>query len=71
MNLTKIAIGDFETDGIKARPEYPPKPVGLALDVPGMKPRYYAWGHPEKNNATMAEAVRHVKMLIQDGWVFC
>jgi DNA polymerase-1 len=47
---------DFETEAIQPRPHYPPKPVGVALLWPGLKPRYYAWGHPTGNNCTRAEA---------------
>lgn len=51
---------DFETDPIQARPEYPPKPVGVSIQRAGeKKPRYYAWGHyTGKNNCTRAEAQR-------------
>ena len=47
---------DFETEGIESFPNYPPKPVGLALWVEGQAPRYYAWGHPTENNCTEVEA---------------
>lgn len=44
---------DYETEPIRARPNYPPKPVGMAWweMLPGgdRKPRYMAWGHPEEN----------------------
>lgn len=47
---------DFETEAIEARPHYPPKPVGVSIKWWGKKPRYFAWGHPTKNNATEGEA---------------
>lgn len=47
---------DFETEGIESFPNYPPKPVGLALWVEGQAPRYYAWGHPTENNCVEVEA---------------
>src|SRR5262249_51060853 len=47
---------DFETLPIEPRPRYPPLPVGVAIRVPGRKPRYYAWGHPSGNNCTFEEA---------------
>lgn len=47
---------DFETEGIESFPNYPPKPVGLALWVEGQAPRYYAWGHPTENNCAEVEA---------------
>lgn len=47
---------DFETEAIEEFPHYPPNPVGLSIYVDGGEPHYYAWGHPEGNNATEAEA---------------
>jgi DNA polymerase-1 len=47
---------DFETFGIEARPEYPPRPVGVAIQWPGRKPTYHAWGHPTGNNCTLEQA---------------
>jgi len=47
---------DFETEAIKPRPEYPPKPVGVAIWEPGKQPRYMAWGHPTGNNCSWEEA---------------
>lgn len=43
------AFFDFETEAIDKRPAYPPRPVGVAVKIPGKKDRYYAWGHPTKN----------------------
>lgn len=48
---------DFETEAIEARPDYPPKPVGVAVDWPGHLSRYYGWGHPTGNNCTHYEAL--------------
>ena len=50
------AVVDFETAAIEDRPRYPPVPVGVSIALPGRKARYYAWGHPTKNNCTKAEA---------------
>jgi len=44
------AVVDFESYPIEDRPGYPPEPVGVAIDVPGRRPRYYAWGHPFGGN---------------------
>lgn len=52
---------DFETFGIEGRPSYPPKPVGVAIKYHGKKGRYYAWGHPTKNNCTFKEGVAALK----------
>ena len=46
---------DFETEAIQPRPKYPPKPVGVSIKHDGAPARYYAWGHPEANNCTLAE----------------
>ena len=45
---------DFETEGIEARPLYPPKPVGLALYDPEGQwhDGYYAFDHLHGNNST-------------------
>src|SRR3954447_4334860 len=48
---------DFETFGILPRPDYPPRPVGVAIKLPGRKARYYAWDHQNgKNNCTREQA---------------
>lgn len=49
---------DFETQAIGPRPHYPPKPVGVAINIPGKKPKYYSFGAPTNNNCTEEEA-RH------------
>ena len=43
---------DFETQAIEGRPAYPPEPVGVSIMWPGEKAKYYAWGHPAKNNCS-------------------
>jgi len=55
---------DFETYGIESRPDYPPKPVGLAYAIEGGESGYHAWGHPTKNNSTPNEASK----LLRDAW---
>lgn len=51
----KVNIIDFETDGIKRRPHYPPKPKSVSIQLIGeKKPTFYAWGHPEGNNCEEA-----------------
>lgn len=59
----KLAAVDFETFGIKHRPEYPPKPVGVAIFVEGQKPEYLAWGHPAENNCTKAQAGKKLREI--------
>lgn len=54
--MKKLVSFDFETDGIDAFPNYPPIPRGLALQVEGEHPVYFAWGHPTENNSTEEQA---------------
>lgn len=56
MKVPRPAIVDFETLGIEGRPFYPPVPVGVSIKMPGGRAKYYAWGHPTKNNSTWGEA---------------
>lgn len=58
---------DFETFAIKPRPEYPPRPVGCAVRVPGEKPYYLAWGHPLNNNTTEQKATAVLRRLWNSG----
>lgn len=55
-------VVDFETDPIEARPNYPPKPVGVSIRWPGKKSKYYAWGHyTGGNNCTKEDGLRALK----------
>ena len=76
--MTKIpecVVADFETKKIMPRPQYPPKPVSLALHWPGGGYELMAWGHPEGNTCTDKEARGRYKaardskyaMLFQNG----
>jgi DNA polymerase I len=56
-----VIVIDAETFGIERRPDYPPKPVGVSIILPGAKPHYYAWGHPTKNNCTQREGYAALK----------
>jgi len=47
---------DFESDAIEAYPNYPPKPVGLAIQYPNGTNEYLAWGHPTENNCDFEHA---------------
>jgi DNA polymerase I-like protein with 3'-5' exonuclease and polymerase domains len=48
---------DFETAAIAPRPDYPPAPVGIAYNSGGRTAHYYAFGHPEKNNAESVDCI--------------
>lgn len=52
---------DYETHPIKARPDYPPKPVGVSVKEWGKKPVYYAFGHPSENTHSFTDAKRAVQ----------
>ena len=45
-----ILTFDFESEAIQPRPDYPPKPVGLATGT-RTKGLYLAWGHPTGNDS--------------------
>lgn len=64
MKAPSVITVDFETEGIQARPTYPPKPVGVAVKYPGKKAEYFAWGHPAGNNISKAAA----RDLLKDVW---
>lgn len=66
LKLPKIAVIDFETLKIKARPVYPPVPVGVSILMPGKKPHYLAWGHLDGNNCSWAEAYKALKAIWDD-----
>lgn len=68
MSAPIAATVDFETEAIGNRPSrYPPKPVGVAIDLPGMKPFYLAWGHPTGNNCTQETARRYLSHIWKQG----
>jgi DNA polymerase I-like protein with 3'-5' exonuclease and polymerase domains len=58
---------DFETEEILPRPNYPPKPVGVAINEPGQREEYLAWGHPTNNNCTKMEARRRLRAVWRSG----
>lgn len=58
---------DFETFGIEGRPDYPPRPVGVSIKYPGKAAKYYAFGHPTKNNCKEAEAKAALKKVYDSG----
>lgn len=59
MKSPDVYVLDFETEGIQARPLYPPKPVGFSVIEPGKtKAVYYGWGHPTGNNCSFKDAQR-------------
>ena len=58
---------DFETFRIKARPHYPPVPVGVSIKWPRQASNYLRWGHPEGNNCTEEEARAELQRAVDSG----
>lgn len=55
--LDDLIVIDFETEAIAGNPLLtPPRPVGVALSMPGEPPKYMGWAHPQGNNCTAQEA---------------
>lgn len=64
MKIPPVHGVDFETFPIQGRPEYPPRPVSMAIQSPGQrKPVKWLWGHPSGNNCTLADAKRALKAI--------
>jgi len=58
----KAICVDFETEGIQARPKYPPKPCSIGIKWPDQSTyKIMAWGHPSGNNCTEREARGELK----------
>lgn len=57
MNAPACITIDFETFPIGSRPDYPPRPVGVAIKWPQQASHYHAWGHPTNNNCSMQAGV--------------
>jgi DNA polymerase-1 len=57
---------DFETEAIASRPNFPPKPVSVAIRYPGGKKRFLSWGHPDGNNCDVASARAELTAIYRD-----
>lgn len=64
--MKPLAFVDFETEKIQKRPRYPPRPVGVAVKLQGKKPKYWAWGHPERNNCSLVDAASRLAWVWRD-----
>ena len=64
-SVPPYAVVDCETMPRRDRPDYPPAIVGVAVSLPGGEPRYYAFGHPTRNNCTADEARQAVAQAYQ------
>lgn len=68
MRVPAVHVVDFETFPIAGRPDYPPKPVSMAIRSPGMKKaKKWLWGHPSGNNCTIKEAKRDLRAIWKPG----
>ncbi len=67
--MKPLVAVDFETEAIKRRPDYPPKPVGVALYGDGIKAEYLAWGHPSGNNCSAGQAVTRLRDIYRTSQV--
>lgn len=67
MKCPAVTTVDFETLPIQARPEYPPKPVSMAIKLPGKKAKKFLWGHPSGNNCSLADAKRALQAVWKPG----
>lgn len=63
---TSVIGIDFETEKIEElRPVYPPKPVSMSIQWPQWKqPKFFAWGHPTKNNSTIGKVKAELKRAV-------
>lgn len=53
----EVVTYDFESEPIRNRPDFPPRPVGVSIQWPDdVEPRYYAWGHKSGGNNCLEEA---------------
>lgn len=57
--IPEPAVVDFESHPIAAWPDYPPKPTGVSIILPGeQRPKYWSWGHPTENNCSLRDGQR-------------
>lgn len=63
-------IVDFETEAIVFGSGRAPKPVGVSIQKLGGEPRYYAFGHPTKNNCTEEVAKKALAEVWDEELVF-
>lgn len=56
----RIVTVDFETEPIRNRPHYPPRPVGVSIKRYGERAVYFAFGHRAGGNNCTEESARSV-----------
>lgn len=58
---------DFETEAIVGNPIVnPPRPVGLAVWVPGQEPTYMSFGHPSGNNCSWGDCRNYLRTILRE-----
>lgn len=58
---------DFETEAIQGNPIVnPPRPVGLAVWVPGQEPAYMSFGHPSGNNCSWGDCRGYLRTILRE-----
>lgn len=67
LNLRRAFVVDFESFPIAPRPDYPPKPVGVAIRWPSGRSEYLAWGHPHGGNTHTLEQVKRALAKVAAG----
>lgn len=64
--IENLITVDFETEAIVGNPILnPPRPVGVAVWVPGQEPSYLAWGHPTENNCQWGDARDYLRKILR------
>lgn len=71
--MTDPIFLDFESEAIAPRPEYPPKPVGLAvLDRTNQfESKYWSFGHSVENNCTYQDVKSLLVRIWESGRSIC
>ena len=71
MSCPRVTTVDFETEAIRLRPHYPPRPVSVGIKRWGRKTKRLYWGHPEGNNCTREQAVRELRDVWREDELLC
>lgn len=65
--FARMAYLDFETEEILDKPDYPPEPVGVAIQLPGQRTgEYLAWGHPSGNTTSKGAAKKVLASIVRE-----
>lgn len=69
MKIPPVITLDFETLPIQKRPDYPPKPVSMSIQMPHWdRPKFFAWGHlTGRNSCTWNDAKRIIHAVRDSG----